>query len=175
MGRYLLNRGNAWNEWTTVADGCLWDEAITFQELEQTHKGEDRFYERVARAVETGCSSMMGDTIASCADMLREGAAEETPMTESDFIQKYLTLAPGREPVMPLHKEERIVRSIIFFKEGHRHEHPPSWRGLKELLEARDRIAEYELNITKAEKLPVLTDLEVAETFIAMKKYLDEK
>lgn len=104
MGQFILHKDGAYNLYTTVADGCCYERALTLEQLQEVlwfeggQAATDQLPERLARAHATGCSALPRTTLAECIEGNRAGP-NESEMAFDDFVQRYLTLpAPESGP-----------------------------------------------------------------------------
>jgi hypothetical protein len=104
VANFILHHDGAYNVWTTVADGCHYESAITIAELEdvirfeQGQHGMDLLPARLARAHATGSSAIGGD-LDECVMML--DAVHGGGLNREQFIAKYLTLTPTPKAPTP--------------------------------------------------------------------------
>lgn len=97
MSRYIIHKDGAYNFYTTVADGAIYESALTLEQLRQVverESGESGLRDlpdRLDRAHRTGCSDLGGMTLEECVICNRAGPNEDE-ISYDEFIAKYLTL-----------------------------------------------------------------------------------
>jgi len=93
----ILYKDGTYQEYSTVCDACLWEHALTLEQLtevvrqEQGKAGLRDLPRRLARAQAQGCSSAIGLTLDDCIRSNRHGP-DDTHMPAAEFIAKFLTL-----------------------------------------------------------------------------------
>jgi len=94
MPSYIIHRDGAFNLFTTITDGPVFDRGVTREELETWYRNEygqqgmRELPARIARALETSCSSLLGDTL----QLLIATWARVHHKKADDFIPTFLTL-----------------------------------------------------------------------------------
>lgn len=97
----ILHYHGAYNLYSTIADGPVYERALTLEQLKTAlveHAGQEALAalpQRLERAHRTGCSSALGITLSECIACNRAGPSE-THVPEAEFISKWLTL-PAEE------------------------------------------------------------------------------
>lgn len=100
MGQLILHKDGAYQIYTTVADGPCFESALTLEELtryireEFGAEGLRELPQRLERAHKTGCSHMLGMTLAECISANRAGE-NESELSFDEFVTRYLTLTPN--------------------------------------------------------------------------------
>lgn len=97
MSNYILHKDGAYQLYSTVSDGPVFEQAITQEQLRAYLRAQwgqvaiDELPERLERAHVKGTSSHIDDSLADCIWCNRAGPYE-TEMSLDDFIAQYLTL-----------------------------------------------------------------------------------
>lgn len=99
MAHLILHKDGAYNIYSTIVDGPMYETALTLKQLEEaiTEKygeaGMRELPERLAKAHKTGCSAP-GSTLEGCISANSAGT-DEPHMATAEFIAKFLTLTPN--------------------------------------------------------------------------------
>lgn len=97
MPQYIMHHQGVYNFWTTVADGPCFESGLTLAEVKQWVQREggriaiQGLHDRLIRAHAYGTSSVHCEALGDLIRINRCGP-DETPLSEADFIAKYLTI-----------------------------------------------------------------------------------
>lgn len=100
MGQIILHKDGAYQVYSTISDGPLFERALTLEELtEYIHQefgnaGLRTFPDQLARARRTGCSGYLAGSLEDCIRFNRAGEGKMTLSLE-EFTARYLTLTKG--------------------------------------------------------------------------------
>lgn len=103
MGHIIINKGDAYNIYSTICDGCLFESALTLEQLkffireEAAKKAEEELVSRLERVHQFGTSSRMDSSLEETVDGNHAGPrGGNVPVAK--FIEKYLSFAPEEVP-----------------------------------------------------------------------------
>ena len=97
MGQLIIHHLNAYNFYTTIADGAVFEDALTLEQVKDYieeqygQQGLRNLPDRLQRAKEKGTSSLIDESISDTLRCNRAGENEEH-LTDDEFIKQFLTI-----------------------------------------------------------------------------------
>lgn len=101
MAQLIIHHGGAYNLYSTIVDGPIFETALTLEQLtdhiraERGAEGINELPRSLERAHKTGCSGLSGQSFQDCISRNRAGV-DGARLSDDEFVNQYLTITKNK-------------------------------------------------------------------------------